>query len=196
MIKYGLCSVLIIILLMFSGCSDDKRIDKALLAETVSVSVDKQNFEYTFYMLGSEDKVKSVSIKANSFSQAYFRAKEKYIPNLSLAKLELFIFDEKISYDKLKSDVEYVAHSDSISPLAMITLADGKAIKYVNETKEAPENIKQLIFQIKKKLPKLRNNILSIFNNFNRRTSEIFCVPYINSDKELNVDFRIFSSNK
>lgn len=187
---------LVFVMLLFSGCSDEKRIDRAALAETVSVSIENGKVSYNFFMLNGEEDVKLTTINAESFSQAYFLAKEKYKPNLSLAKLELVIFDEKISDKVFKDDIEYLSKNDTLSPLVMVTLADLKTLKSMSDNKDIPKQVEELIMLVKKKTSETKINTLSIFNSFKSKAFSYFYIPYINSDKELNVDFRLISSNK
>lgn len=180
--------LLCILMIMFTGCSSAKQIDKASIAETVTVGEKDGKTCYTFYLLSSSDTPVFTSVFADSFEQACTRAKGEYIPNLSLSKLELFITEEKVMDKTLKSDIKFISEKPYFSPLMYVTLCDENLIeKFVND-KKLPEETEEHIVLLKNKNHHLSVNSLSIFNNFFSGDNKEFSVSYINSEKEIKAE--------
>ncbi len=171
---------------LLTGCTNSKPIDKASIAE--SVTVDKN--EYTFFILSSKETPEKIKVNANSFRDACKLAKEKYIPDLSLAKLELFIINEKIYSDVLKEDIEYISSQPFFSPQIYVTLSDNNTIKGMNEDKKQSEKIEEQIILLKNKSENLNTNCLSIYNNIVDKKTEGFRIPLITSQDEMRADTR------
>lgn len=184
MFKKIMCIMLCILSLFLAGCTGTKQIDKASIAETVTVDENS----YTFYLLSSEDAPQGVSVPAKTFKEACTLAKEKYIPNLSLSKLELLIINKKIYKDVLVKDLQYISETAEFSPLLYVVMSDKNTIKTISEDKNAPELIEEQIILQKNKNNDISINSLSIFNNFSSEQDKEFCVSYINSQKELKAD--------
>lgn len=53
--------------ILFTGCSSSKQVDKASIAETVTVGEKDDKICYTFYMLSSSDTPVFTSVFADSF---------------------------------------------------------------------------------------------------------------------------------
>lgn len=170
-----------------SGCSYETRIDKASIAETVAVNKGKDGFVYSFYMLSDSEEPEFVRIEGENFEQACDMAKKKYIPDLSLTKLELFIVSDEVYNDILYSDVSFMASQYYISPRLYIAAADDNTMKLISESKETPIKIEKHIVLQKKKDKETKVNLLSIFNNFSDRENSDFNIFYISSDKELKI---------
>ncbi len=185
MSKKLLLSIISAIFLLTS-CTNSKPIDKASIAE--SVTVDKN--EYTFFILSSEETPEKIKVNAKSFREACELAKEKYIPDLSLAKLELFIINEKIYKDVLKEDIEYISSQPFFSPQIYITLSDINTIKGMNEDKKQGEKIEEQIILLKNKSEDLNTNCLSVYNNIVDKKTKEFKIPLITSQDEMRVDTR------
>lgn len=192
-----LCLVIAVMsALLFTGCSDSKKIDKASIAETVTVRQTGGQTIYTFYLLSSSENVKSVSVFANSLESACYLAKENYIPNLSLSKFELFLADENLSFDILKTDLQFISSEYYLSPLIMVTLADGNAIKYISESKEAPKEVEEHLMLLKNKNNETDINSLSVFNSIYSKKQNEFSMACINYEDELSVSARKISVKK
>ena len=180
--------LLCVLSILFSGCSSSKQVDKASIAETVTVGEKDGRICYTFYLLSSSDTPVFTSVFADSFEQACTKAKSEYIPNLSLSKLELFITEEKIMDKTLKSDIKYISEKPYFSPLMYVTLCDDSLVeKFVND-KKLPEQVEEHIVLIKNKNNDISLNCLSIFNNFFSDFNKEFSVSYINSDREIKAE--------
>ena len=180
--------LLCVLSILFSGCSSSKQVDKASIAETVTVGKKDGRICYTFYLLSSSDTPVFTSVFADSFEQACTKAKSEYIPNLSLSKLELFITEEKIMDKTLKSDIKYISEKPYFSPLMYVTLCDDSLVeKFVND-KKLPEQVEEHIVLIKNKNKDISLNCLSIFNNFFSDFNKEFSVSYINSDREIKAE--------
>lgn len=182
--------------ILFTGCSSSKQVDKASIAETVTVGEKDGRICYTFYLLSSSETPVFTSVFADSFEQACLKAKSEYIPNLSLSKLELFITEEKIMDKTLKTDIKYISEKPCFSPLMYVTLCDENlAGKFVND-KELPEKTEKHIVLLKNKNKDISLNSLSIFNNFYSDSNKEFSVSYINSEKEIKAETRIINAEK
>lgn len=179
-----------------SGCSYETRIDKASIAETVTVEKGENGFVYSFYMLSDSEEPESVSIEGEDFEQACAMAKQKYIPDLSLTKMELFIVSNKVDNHILYDDVSFMASQYYISPRAYIAAADDNTMKFISESKKAPQKIEKHIILQKKEDKENSVNLLSIFNNFTDNENSDFNIFYISSDKELKITPIRISSEK
>lgn len=184
------------LIICLSGCSYETRIDKASIAETVTVQKGKDGFIYSFYMLSDSDVPEFISVEGADFEQACAMAREKYIPDLSLTKLELFILSDKVYNSVLYDDVSFMASQYYISPRTYVVAADDKTMKFISESKEAPEKIEKHIVLQKNKNDDIKVNLLSIFNNFTENKNTDFNIFYINSDKELKTSPIRISSQK
>lgn len=187
-----IASILVVIVLAFSmvGCDESKQIDKSAIAETVVLSKNGEETEYTFFLLTNDDKPKGISIEADSFQNACYLAKEKYIPNLSLAKLELFVINENLYKSHLKADIKYISQNSNLSPLINICLCDDKTVDLLGEDKSFFEEIERLNVLQKNKEKELKLNSLAIFNSFYSHTdndNNEFAVSYISFKNELMV---------
>lgn len=169
---------------LFTGCSGTKQIDKVAIAETVTI----EDGEYTFYLLSKEDVPKGITIEADSLKEACKLAKDKYIPELSISKIELLLVNEKIYKDVLKNDIEYISKQAKFSPLLNVAICDKNTIKLLSEKKGTSDLIKEQIIHLKKKDESVCVNSLSIFNSFSNKQNKEFCVSYINSQKELSIN--------
>lgn len=185
-----------ILSVFLSGCADTNRIDKASLAETVTVKKADNGIIYTFYLLSTDEEPEGVEILADSFEGAYALAKQKYIPSLSLAKLEMLVIDEKAYKETLKYDLEFLAENYLVTPDAYIILSDDSALDFIANEKDAPQMIENYIILQKNKNPDLQINLLSIFNNFSSDKPREFYISYINANKELKVSSTKISTEK
>lgn len=188
MFKKSFLVLVLIISAVFSGCSGEKQIDRAALAETVTAGERGGQIFYTFYMLSSSDKTEFISVPAESFEEACLLAEKKYIPNISLSKLELFITEEKIMKKTLKNDIDYIARTSRLSPLMYVTLCDEELIGRFAGDKEIAKLTEEHIILLKNKSKDVCLNSLSIFNNFYSDRNGEFSVSYINSKDELKAE--------
>ena len=184
--------LLTVVTAVFSGCSNSRQIETASIIKNVSVDRRGGQVVYTFYRLTSAQKPWGIDVPADSFEQACALAGEKYIPNLSLAKLELLMLSEDVYEQVMQDDVDYISTQASFSPIAYVTICDDGAIDRIKETNRTQTLIEEQLILIKKNNPSVNINYLSIFNNFAREGEESFTVPYISSEKELKVsEFKI-----
>lgn len=174
-----------ILLLSFSGCSSSKQIDKASLANMITA--DKKNGKtfYSFYILEESEEVNCVEVQAKNFENAYSLAKEKYIPNLSLAKLEFFVMNENIYKTNLKKDISYISQQSFISPKIKVSLSDANTMKFIAKTKDASKKINEHIILLKNKNNYVCIDALGIFNNYNSLKDKYFLVSYIKSKNDI-----------
>lgn len=188
--------ILLPVVLLFTGCQNARQIETASIIENVSVDRSEDGVVYTFYLLGSGDKPDGVSVPAESFEQACSLARQSYIPNLSLAKLELLMLSESVYEQVMQDDVAYIATQPSFSPIAYVTLCDHGAIEAVEKDTAAQRTIEQQLILIKDEHPSVSIDYLSIFNRFAQNNREGFTVPMVRSEKELKVEeMHIYSKN-
>lgn len=182
--------------ILFTGCSNSKQVDKAAIAETVTVGEKEGKICYTFYLLSSSDAPVFTSVFADSFEQACAKAKKDYVPNLSLSKLELFITEERVMDKTLKSDIKYISEKPYFSPLMYVSLCDENLPVKFAKDKELPEKAEKHIILLKNNNKNISLNSLSIFNNFYSDSNKEFSVSYINSDKEIKAETLIINAEK
>ena len=184
--------LLTVVTVIFTGCSNSRQIETASIIKNVSVDRRGGQVVYTFYRLTSAQKPWGIDVPADSFEQACALAGEKFIPNLSLAKLELLMLSEDVYEQVMQDDVDYISTQASFSPIAYVTICDDGAIDRIKETNRTQTLIEEQLILLKKNNPSVNINYLSIFNNFAREGEESFTVPYISSKKELKVsEFKI-----
>ena len=172
---------------MLSGCNNSRQIETASIIKNVSVDRRGGQVVYTFYRLSSSEKPWGIDVPADSFEHACALARERYIPNLSLAKLELLMLSEDVYRQVMQDDVDYISTQASFSPIAYVTLCDDGAIERIKETNRTQSLMEEQLILLKKNNPSVNINYLSIFNNFARRGEDSFTVPFISSEKELKV---------
>lgn len=124
---------------------------------------------------------------ADSFADACRLAREKYIPQLSLAKLELLMIEEDVYREVLQNDVEYISTESSFSPVAYVTLCDRRAMEQLRKTNRTQTLMEEQLRLLKSNRPEVCINYLSVFNHYAQNRGEGFTVPYISSDMELKV---------
>ncbi len=188
MIKKLLCVALCSAMLLMSGCSKSRHIDTAAIAQSVAVDTDANGrLVYSYFLLSSDNEPWVINITANSFKDACELAEQKYIPNLSLSKINLMLINEKIFTQTLKSDVEYVSGCAEFSPLAYVSLADTKAIERMKSEKRVQDIIENELQLLKTEDVNVNTNFISVYNSI-QNDSNGFNVSLINSDKELKTD--------
>ena len=182
-------SILLIIAVatVFSGCDNSRQIETASIIKNVSVDRRGSQVVYTFYRLSSGETPWGIDVPADSFEEACALARDMYIPNLSLAKLELLMLSEDVYEEVMQDDVDYISTQASFSPIAYVTLCDDTTIEKIKETNRTQRVIEEQLILLKKNNPSVNINYLSIFNNFARRGEDSFTVPFISSEKELKV---------
>lgn len=188
MIKKTLVSIMCLLMMFLQGCKSSKQIDVASLAETVTINQTADGLSYTFYIIDSGNAANSVSITAKSLSDAINQAKNSYIPNLSLSKLELLLINENAYSEILKSDIAFVSSRYDISPLSYVSLCDNHTMKIFSKAKDGLNTIEEHIMLLKNKNNEVKINSLSIFNSFAGDDKKEFYVSYINSNNELKAE--------
>lgn len=184
------------LLIFLTGCSDTKRIDKASLAEAVTVTENEGKVIYTFFLLGSGEEPEKAEIPAESFEEACTLAKQGYIPNLSLAKLELYVLDRDLYEEKLGNDLEFMSGEYLVSPDMYVVLADKATMQIMENSKDAKQKTEDYIVTLKKENPQININLLSIFNNFFSGEAQEFYVSYINCERGMTASKLKISAQK
>lgn len=188
--KLLLFTLCIFLSLPLAGCSPDKQIEKAAVAETVTVQKTDGGTSYTFYILSAENADTSVTIKADSFEEAKSLAKDGYIPNLSLSRLELLIYDETLGKDFIRNDFEYISSDYRLSPLITVSLAEEKAFENFKEKPSFDETEQQIIL-LKNENDDVSYKLLSIYNKIKGNSAETVTLPCLTGDggiKSSNVE--------
>ena len=182
-----LASMLVCLPLILCGCKNSHRIETAAIIENVSVEADGGQIYYTFYLLSDSETPGCVSVPASSFEEARKLAQKEYIPNMSLAKLELLLIRKDVDTDVLKKDIEYISTQASFSPVAYVALCDGKTLEKMKSSADAKEWIERQIILCKNNNPDVNINYLSVFNSYSRGNKKGFRVPLITAEGELKV---------
>lgn len=180
-------SFLLILPLVMTGCAASRQIESAAVIETVSVSRQNEKLYYTFYRLTDKDKPDGVSVPADSFEQAQALAERQYIPHLTLAKLELLLYEQDISPGVLRGDLDYISTQASFSPVAYLALCDKDALIRVAQKTAAQAQIEEQLILCKNQNPGVQIDYLSVFNCCAGKNQSSFSVPLITSGGELKV---------
>ena len=107
--KRSIAAIIILALMLFTGCSSSHRIETAAVIENVSVARVSGQLIYTFYRLSSDEKPPKTEITASSFEEACTLAREKYIPHLTLAKLRLLLVHRDLKDSVMPKDISYIS---------------------------------------------------------------------------------------
>ena len=187
MFRKVLC-LIIPLSLLFSGCTGTREIDKASIVETITVKLQEGEMEYGFYLISDSEKVKSISIKADSFQNACKSAQDKYIPNIVFDKINLILFDENLNKKSLINDINFITHQSDLSPLIYISVCDTDTLKRMEKEKDMPEQLRYHIDMLKKKENKVHIYSLSIFNYINSDKSSYLYITSIKSKDEITAN--------
>lgn len=179
--------LLLMICLCFSGCQSSHRIESASIIENVCVDSHDGQIYYTFFKLTDGDVPDGIEVPASSFKEACELAKRQYIPNLSLAKLELLMINKNIYTDILKTDIEYISTQSSFSPIAYFTLCDTSALKQVRENTAVQRLIEEQLRLCKDQNADVNIDYLSLFNSYSHKDNKTLLVPYVSYDREMKI---------
>lgn len=173
--------------LVLSGCANSRQIESAAIIENVSVDSRGGQLFYTFFLLTDSDKPNGVEIPAKSFEEARKLAEERFIPNMSLSKLELLLLNREIDTQALRADIEYISTQASFSPIAYVALCDSKVLAKAAENTGTQSLIEKLLILCKNNNSEVKTDYLSVFNSFAKEDAGGFYVPLITFDGELRV---------
>lgn len=179
--------IFILMPLLLTGCKSSHKIETASIIENVSVHRQDGRLTYTFYILTDSDSPNAVAIPADSFEQAAALAERKYIPDMSLSKLELLLIERNVCGDVMRDDIEYISTQASFSPIAYVALCDDSAIKLMREKTSAQESIENLLILCKKNNHDVKTDYLSVFNSYAGKKDEVLRVPFVSAENELKV---------
>ena len=177
---------LTIIPFVLTGCKSSHKLETASIIENVSVHKQDGQLIYTFFILTDSDTPNAVAINANSFEEAQSLAAEKYIPDMSLSKLELLLIQKDAREDVMQKDIEYISTQASFSPIARVAVCDSSVIEEMRRKSEVQNTIKNLIILCKKNNSNVKTDYLSVFNSFYGGGKTV-TVPYISGKGELRV---------
>lgn len=178
--------ILTIIPFVLTGCKSSHKLETASIIENVSVHKQDGQLIYTFFILTDSDTPNAVAINANSFEEAQSLAAEKYIPDMSLSKLELLLIQKDAREDVMQKDIEYISTQASFSPIARVAVCDSSVIEEMRRKSEVQNTIKNLIILCKKNNSNVKTDYLSVFNSFYGGGKTV-TVPYISGKGELRV---------
>lgn len=188
MIKRILCCLMCLSVFLFCGCNSSHKIDTAAIIENITVDERDGKTVYIFYVLKSGDEPRGIGVEADSFEEACSLAADKYIPNLSLAKLELLLINREISGRVLERDAAYIATQPSFSPNAYVALCDKKTVELLEKDNNyVPALIENQLVLFKNNNKDAGIDFLSIYNNLFSKNAERIKAAYISFDGELNV---------
>ena len=179
----------LIIPLVLTGCNHSRPIETAAVIETVSVERHNGRLCYTFYPLTDASAPDAVEIPASSFEEARRLARSAYIPNMSLAKLELLLIREDVVAEILRTDIEYISTQASFSPVAYVALCDAAALRQLRQHTEVQQGMKRLLRLCRRQHPEVNIDYLSVFNSY-ARGEHGFSVPMVSGDGDLRVSAR------
>lgn len=183
-----LCIIIICLnALLLTGCQSSRKIETASIVENVSISEENGSICYTFYVLSSSDKPRGYKITADSFKKARELAENKYIPNMSLSKLELLMIEDSLIDRALKTDIEYISTQSSFSPTAFVMLCDRKTLDEFADKTDKQDLIEKQLVLLKKNNPEICINYLSVFNRFESDKIKEFTVGYVTCKNELKI---------
>ena len=192
-----LITVIALIALTMTGCKSSHKIETASIIENVSVHRQDGRLTYTFYILTDSDSPEAVAIPADSFEEATKLAQQKYIPDMSLNKLELLLIEKDVCGDIMQSDIEYMSTQASFSPIAYVAVCDGETIKLMNKKTSVQESIESLIILCKKNNSGVKTDYLSVLNSYAGKKDSRFKVPFVSAKNELRVStFEISQKSK
>lgn len=191
--KRSIAAIIILALMLFTGCSSSHRIETAAVIENVSVARVSGQLIYTFYRLSSDEKPPKKEIAASSFEEACTLAREKYIPHLTLAKLRLLLVHRDLKDSVMPKDISYISTQTYFSPVAYVALCDDETIKKVGESSHILNTVEEQLKLCQKRSPQVRLDYLSIFNSLQRDDGNGVNIAFINSDKELKADIEKIS---
>lgn len=194
--KIILLCLAFLICVLLSGCDYSGAIDNAAIVQMISAEKYDDKINYTFFILDSSDKKSKVTIKADSLKQAYTYAQQKYIPNVSMSKFELFVVNENLYKEMLIKDICFMSSQYSISPCVYVTLCADGYLEFLSEADNAVKQTENSIMLIKNNNKDVSVNSLSIFNSISSSDSGIICMPCINSNKEINEKYYNFTITK
>ena len=171
--------ILTVIPFILTGCKSSHKLETASIIENVSVHKQDGQLVYTFYILTDSDTPNAVAISANSFEEAQSLAAEKYIPDMSLSKLELLLIQKDACDDVMRRDIEYISTQASFSPIARVAVCDFAIIEKMRSKSELQNTIKNQIILCKKNNSDVKTDYLSVFNSFSGGGDKTVTVPYI-----------------
>lgn len=176
-----------IVPIILSGCGNSRQIENAAVIENVSVNTRDGKLFYTFYPLTDGETPEAVEISAESFEAARKLAEDEYIPNMTLAKLELLLIHEDVDPEIMRGDIEYISTQASFSPVAYVAVCDSGALEKIGESTGARETVEKQIILCENNNPEVNSDYLSVFNRYAEGDVGDFRVPYITAGEELKV---------
>ena len=177
--------LLCVLPLIFTGCRSSHQIENAAVIEEVSVNYQDGQLYYTFYPLTDSGKPEAVAVPAESFEQARSLAEQRYIPNLTLAKLGLLLIEQNVDSEVMRGDIYYISTQASVSPVALVALCDSRTLERLKSDSSARRTIGRQIARLRRDDPEIKTDYLSVFNCYARRRSGGFYVPLITCGGEL-----------
>lgn len=173
--------------LLLTGCQSSRRIETAAVIENVSVHRENGRLIYTFYPLTDSRDPKAIAIPAASFEEAKELGERQYIPNMTLAKLELLLIHSDVCGDAMRRDIDYISTQSSFSPVAYVALCDSGTLSMLRHDSSVQQEVKRQIDLCRQENRDVKYCYLSVYNSYARGNGNGFSVPLLTAEDELRV---------
>lgn len=170
--------VLLVLCSMFlCGCDNSKRIDKAVIIESIVVN----KGSYKFFYISDEGKSESVRIEADSLERALKNLKTEHKPEVVLSKLELIAFAENIDNEKYYAVLQDIKNNYSVSPSVYTAVCSNEILRLLDEP-DTLEKCKEQIMLLEKKDKDISSTLLKMNNNLSKSKKSLLYFPHISSN--------------
>ena len=171
---------ILILVFILPGCSDNTRIDRAEVVKCITAQDAWGKNIYTFHLL--TDEKEPVSVEAVDYVQAMENVKKDYLPDLSLARLEIIIYEENFDKNTMFNDLTRIKRDYSVSPSVKLSLADKKTFAKIEENESNIDEYKEAIIRKENENEEVVSELLSVYNKNNNYSSLQIVMPLITSE--------------
>lgn len=185
--KSVLCLCLLCVFI-FSGCRASHQLETASIVQSVTVARHNGQLCYTFYCLSPDEKPPKTVVPAPSFEKACQKAREQYIPHLTLAKLNLLMVHRELAADVLLRDMDYIAGQSDFSPVTHVCVGDSAALEAMDSSTKQHREAEQLLLLCRRRYPRVKLSYLSVFNSLHKKEDNSLELACLISEKELKVE--------
>lgn len=177
MLKKIILSIFIVCTAFLCGCDNSKRIDKAVIVESIAVSEN----EYTFICISDEEKNDKVTIQAESLDKSLKILKNEQKPDVVLSKLEFVAFEKDINSQKMYTTMQNLKNIYSVSPSVYTAVCSKAVIDKLNEEDHFTKCIEQIMI-LENYERDVSSTLLKMNNNLNKSKKSVVYLPYISSN--------------
>lgn len=177
MLKKVILSVFIVCSAFLCGCDNSKRIDKAVIVESIAV---REN-DYTFIYIADEEKSDSVTIQAESFEKALKILKTEQKPEVLLSKLELVAFEKDTDSKKIYNTMQNLKNIYSVSPSVYTAVCSKEVFDKLDEEEYFTKCIEQIMI-LENNESDVSSTLLKMNNNLSKSKKSLLYLPYISSN--------------